>query len=221
VAQQSGARALEGLASVGLGRVLLRRELWEEALIAHQEVLSRFREAEDVAAQGLVHLGVGEARRQLGMLPEALESFEQAREVYATAGAPLGEAAAEQGAARVLEQQGEAAVGARYQRAVELTLRVGRAVSDVATREAFFDGRAPLFAEAILTSARGAPEGAALDLATAYARVAGRAGRAAAARRLREYEQALPTRGADLSDEAQMRNRAARQHLAAARDALK
>ncbi|HEV2237205.1 MAG TPA: hypothetical protein VGR57_11140, partial [Ktedonobacterales bacterium] len=153
-------------------------------------------------------------------LPDALESFDQARDAYRAAGAPLGEAAAEQGAARVLEQQEDAATWARYQRAVALTLLVGRAVGEVATREAFFDGRAPLFAEAIFTGARGAPEGAALDLATAYARVAGRAGRTAVARRLREYEQALPTRGADLSDEVQLRNRAARQHLAAARAAL-
>src|SRR5262249_46662753 len=56
----------EALASLGLARVLLRRGLYEEAAIGHQEQLARLRAADDVAALAQAHEGIGEARRELG-----------------------------------------------------------------------------------------------------------------------------------------------------------
>ncbi len=222
LARQIEARAAEGQANVGLGRVLLRRELWEEAATAHQEMLPRFREAEDPVAQALVHLGVGEARRNLDALADARESFEQAARLYASADAALGEAAAAQGEARVLVELSELeAADGRYARAIELTERIGRALSRTEDRHTFFDSRAQLYAEAIMVAARRQNGARVTELATAYAGLADKPGRANASRLLREYESSLPVRGADVTEDVALRNRAAQRLLASARDVLK
>jgi len=127
-----------------------------------------------------------------------------------------------QGAAHALVDAGDLErADAQYARAIELSQRVGRAASDPVDRHSFFDGRALLFAEAMLVAAQLQAGARVTELATAYSSLASPAGRAAAARRLREYETALPVRGADLSQQEELRNRAARQLLAAAREFIK
>jgi tetratricopeptide (TPR) repeat protein len=212
------ARLVEALAAVGLGRVLLRREVWEEALAAHQDHLARLKEADDPAAQALAYVGMGEAQRHLGRLAEAREAFVTGARLYATAEAAIGEAAAAQGEGRVLAERGELeAADGRYAHAVELSERVGRALADEADRHAFFDGRALLYAEAILVAARREGAGRSTQLATSYAGLAGSTGRAVVARRLREDESGLPVRGEQLSEDDILRNRAAARLLAGAR----
>ncbi len=99
-AAESESPLAEGLARVGLGRVLLRRGLWEEASAAHLEQVARFKTADDPAAQALAQLGVGEAQRNLGATDEARRAFVEAQRLYAEVESPLGQAEAYQGEAQ-------------------------------------------------------------------------------------------------------------------------
>jgi uncharacterized protein YhfF len=98
--------------------------------------------------------------------------------------------------------------------------RVGGGVKDGGDRATFYDAYAALAAEALIAAARAGEEGQAEELAARYAANATKTGCAAAAQRLREEEQAIPTRGADLTPERQSRNKAAVALLRAARKAL-
>jgi tetratricopeptide (TPR) repeat protein len=222
LARNVESREMEALANVGLGRVLLRRELWDEAVLAHQEMVARFREFENPNAQALALVGIGEARRNLDRFDEAQAAFETAAQLYAAAGAPQGEAAAAQGEARVLVERGELdAAEARYGRAIELTEKVGRALTSADDRRIYFDGRPDLYAEAICVAAQRHNLESVRQLGSAYSGLAGKAGTAAVVRRLREYEAALPTRASATTDaDAAARNKEIQRLLAMGRDAL-
>ncbi|HUY75856.1 MAG TPA: hypothetical protein VMV29_03745, partial [Ktedonobacterales bacterium] len=210
------------LAALGLGRVLLRRGLWEEAASAHTEAAPRLRATEEVAAQGLAQLGLGEARRNLDDTDGARQAFAAAQRLYHESGDALSEAAALQSEARTLmaAPELEAAVG-RYAQAQRLVERVGDALADAVTRAGFYDAQAMLYAEAIYTLASEQSADGALTVARAYAGRAGKAGRAAASQRLREYDHALPRQGASLAADEATRNKAIARILADARKALK
>lgn len=202
LAKQSEAAVAEALAALGLGRILLRRGLWEEAATAHQELVARLRAYDDVAALALAYLGIGEAQRNLDDADASRQAFGQAQRLYAGSGDALGEADAIYGEARLLLDvpELEAAVG-RFRQALELVERVGTGISDMAIRAGFFSHQAPLYGDAIFASAREQHAERALEVAHRYAELADRSGLAVAAQRLREYEQSLPTRGADLTKE--------------------
>lgn len=221
LAKQSEAALAEALAALGLGRVLLRRGLSEEAAAIHQEQLTRLRAYDDVAALALAYLGLGEAQRNLDEPDPARQAFAQAQRLYAGAGDALGEADAAYGEARVLMDvpEIEAAVG-RFRQAMSLVERVGTGIGDAVTRTGFFDRQAPLYGDAIFASARERNNDRAQEVAARYAELAGRAGLAAATQRLREYEQALPTRGADLTKEQIEQAKVTGRILSDARQAL-
>ena len=211
----------EGLARIGLARVLLQRGLWEEAANIHQEHVARIRAYDDVTTLALVYRGLAEARRGSRDFDGARQALAQARKLYAGSENPLGEAEAIQGEARLLLDvpEIEAAVG-RYRQAIELVEAVGGGIADEAIRAGFYYSRAALYAEAILASARESNAERAREIARAYATNAARAGLALAAQRLREYEQDLPTRGSDLTKEQIEQNKAIGHVLAEARKAL-
>ncbi|MGH2516467.1 MAG: hypothetical protein ACRDHP_12505, partial [Ktedonobacterales bacterium] len=211
----------EGLAAIGLARVLLRRGLAEEAANVHQEQAPRFRAFDDAGALALVSVGLGEARRGSGDDDGARQAFAQAQKLYAGGGNPLGEAEAIQGEARLLLDvpEIEAAVG-RYRRAMELVEQIGGGIADATERARFYDSHALLYAEALFTSARENDAARAQELARAYAGRAGKPGHALAAQHLREYEQSLPTRGAGLTKDDIEQNKAVAHILAAARKLL-
>src|SRR5262249_52281080 len=136
-------------------------------------------------------------------------------------GNPLGEAAALAGEAELLLDvpEIEAALG-RFTQAVELVERVGAGLAESGDRATFYDRYAPLYTGAIRAAAIERNAERALALARAYAERADRAGRARAVQRLREYEQQLPLRGADLTKEQIEQNKAIARILADARKVL-
>jgi tetratricopeptide (TPR) repeat protein len=221
LAQEGETPLQEALASLGLARVLLRRGLYEEAAIGHTEQLPRLRAADDVAALALAHMGIGAARRGLGDADAARQSYAEALRLYAAGEDVLGQAAALEEEGRVLAEtpELEAAVG-RFQQALALYERVAQGIADAGERASFFDGRAALYADAMLAAAREQNAARALELARSYAERADRAGRAAASQRLRELEQAVPLRGAELTKEQIERNKAIARILADARKAI-
>src|SRR5262249_20554726 len=94
---RAGEATVEGaLASLGLAGVLLRRGLYEEAAIGHQEQLARLRVADDVAVLAQAHEGIGEARRELGDLPAARQAFAEAQQLYRESDNLLGQATAKE-----------------------------------------------------------------------------------------------------------------------------
>ncbi|MBF6592394.1 MAG: tetratricopeptide repeat protein, partial [Ktedonobacterales bacterium] len=221
LAREHEAGVAEGLAGVGLGRVLLRRGLFTEAANTLQEALAHFRSADDPAAQAMVYLALGDARRQLGDLDAARAAFTRAAQISARIESALGEAHAIRGEARTLLDMPEleAAIG-RYARAMESVARVSGTINDADVRGVFFDTWAGLYAEAVYASARAANAPRALELAQAYGGRASQTGRARALQQLREFEQALPTKGADLTKEEVERNKVTGKILADARKAL-
>jgi hypothetical protein len=211
----------EGLANVGLARILLRRGLWDEAAVIHQEALTRFRTADAPAAQALALLGIGEARHRLDEMDASREAYAQAQRLFAAVGNPLGEAAALAGEAESLLDalEIEAALG-RFARAIALVEQVGAALARSADRESFFDRYATLYTGAIRAAAYERDSARVLELARAYASRASHAGRARAVQRLREYEQQLPLRGAGLTKDQIEQNKAIARLLADARKVL-
>jgi tetratricopeptide (TPR) repeat protein len=204
LAQAREATVADTLTSVGLGRILLRRELWEEAAVAFQEAAPRLRATEDVTAQALVELGLGEARSHLADLPAARAAFEEAATLARKGMNPLMEAEALGSQARVTLAEGDAAAAViQYRQALDLVTRVGESIADMGDRAVFFDGYAALYAEVIYAGANAADEAGALADASVFAGLGTRAGRTVAAQRLREYVQAIPTTGRDLSAEEQ------------------
>ncbi|HEX5571145.1 MAG TPA: tetratricopeptide repeat protein, partial [Ktedonobacterales bacterium] len=221
VAQAHEATVADASASVGLGRIMLRRELWEEAATTLNEALPRLRAAEDVAAQALALVSLGEARRNLDDATGALAACEQAARLAHESGNPLLEAEALAGEARALlvDPELEAAVG-RYQQALALVERVGQSVADLGDRAAFFDGYAALYAEAVFAAARERSQAISLEVATSFATRATRPGRHTAAQRVREFARSIQTSGRDLEPEELERNKQVVALLDAARKAL-
>ncbi|HEY7850403.1 MAG TPA: hypothetical protein VIC27_10095, partial [Ktedonobacterales bacterium] len=221
VAQSREATVADALTSVGLARILLRRELWDEAATIFQETLPRLRAAEDVGAQALAQTGLGEARRNLNDRQGAQAAFSEATQLARTCASPLLEAEALGGEARALlaGADPEAAVG-RYREALALVDRVGESVADLGDRATFYDGYASLYSEAIFAAATARSEAAVTTFTAAFASLATRPGRQAVALRLREYAQAVPTAGRDLEPDEQERNKQMVALLNIARKAL-
>lgn len=211
----------ESLAGIGLARVLLRRGLWEEAALAHQEQVSRLRVADEAEALVLAQIGVAASRHGQGELAAARQSYVEAQRLASQSDAVLSQADALHGEARVLLDvpEIEAAVG-RFTQALALIERVGDAVSDAHDRISFYDGRAMLYADAVYASAREQNAARAMELAQHYAGRSDKAGRAAAGQRLKDYEQSIPTRGADLTKEQIDQNKTIVRVLSDARQVL-
>jgi tetratricopeptide (TPR) repeat protein len=223
-AAESESPLIEGLARVGLGRVLLRRGLWEEASVAHQEQIARFKTADDPAAQALAQLGVGEAQRNLGAVDEARRAFVEAQRLYAEVESPLGQAEAYQGEAQTAisaEPPKFEVASKRYARALELVELVGMGLADVGNRVSLFDRAASLYSEAIYAAVRQEDAAHTLELAQSYAGRAGKTGRSAASQRLREYEQLIPTKGNELTKVEIERNKGYIRALGEARKVLR
>lgn len=221
LAQEHEATVADALTSVGLGRVLLRRELWEEAAVAFTEALPRLRAAEDVAAQALAQISLGEARRNLADEAGARTAFTEAGRLARESGAPLLEAEALGGEARALLDgpELEAAEG-RYRQALALVEGVGDAISDMGDRASFFDGYASLYAEAIYAAARARASDATNTITASLHKRATRTGCDDVAHRLQEYARAIPTSGRDLEPDERERNEQIVELLTAARKTL-
>ncbi|HLY29646.1 MAG TPA: hypothetical protein VKQ36_01335, partial [Ktedonobacterales bacterium] len=221
LAQACEATTAELLATLGLGRILLRRGLWEEAANAHQEALPRLRATEDVAALGLAQLGLGEAKRNLGDLMAAQRAFNEAQRLFTASDDALGLIEAWRGEARTLmvAPELEAAVG-RYTQAIKRLTQVGEHVADLEARASLFDAQALLYAETIYALASEQSATRATELARDYGGRAGKAGRAALTQRLREYEQTLKATDADVPEEEAHRNKTTAQALAAIRKVI-
>ncbi len=219
---QADELALEqGLAGLGLGRVLLRRGLLEEAISTHIDVLPRFRAADDVSAQALTYLGLGEAYRLNGDPERAQEAVSEAARLYTEMGDPLGEAEASESEARLLLDNVELeAATSRIAHALGLVEGVGGKIRDAGARAEFFDGYAAFYCEGMLAAAREQNAESAHALAARYKQHAGKAGVATAVLRLREYEQTLTARGADTSKEDSARNKVIAAILAGSRKML-
>jgi hypothetical protein len=108
----------------------------------------------------------------------------------------------------------------RYARALELIERVGTGLKGATQRVSFFDRAASLYSEAIYAAVRQEDSVRAVEVARGYSGRAGKAGRAAAGQRLREYEQLIPTRGNDLTKEEVERNKGYIRALGEARKIL-
>jgi tetratricopeptide (TPR) repeat protein len=221
LAHDAEAQVVEGLAQVGLARVLLRRELYAEAANGHQEMLFRFRVADEPEAQALVHLGLGEARRQLGDTEAAMQAFSEALRLYQDCDNPLGQSDACAGLANVLVEQGNPEARERFGQALALAEQVGDAIADEQVRAGFFDARAALYADALVEAAQ-AQDAAQLEaLVERYRGRAAKNGRLALAQRLQEFEHVIPVRSDDLTPEEAAHNKAVARALADARRALK
>jgi hypothetical protein len=211
----------QALSSLGLARVLLRRGLLQEAINAHMEDLPRLRITEDTAALALANLGLAEAYRLHGDLDPARDALAEAHSLYVEMGDILGEAEATQSESRLLLDHGDLeAAGLRSTHALDLVERVGDGLKDAAARPGFFDGYAAFYCEGILVAARAQQVETANQLASRFKMLSTKVGRAAAAQRLSEYEQAITVRGADLSKEDIERNRATAALLSGARKTL-
>lgn len=220
-AKASELAVAESMAHIGLARVLLRRGLWEEAALGHQEQIARLRAADEAEALVLAQIGVAAARHGQGELAAARQAYVEAQRLAVQSDAVLSQAEALHGEARVLLDvpEIEAAVG-RFTQALTLIERVGDALTDTHDQTSFYDGRAAIYADAIYASAREQNASRALELARHYAGRSDRAGHAAAGQRLKEYEQSIPTRGADLTKEQIEQNKAIARILSDARQAL-
>lgn len=221
LAHDREAQVAEGLAQIGLARVLLRRELYAEAANGHQEMLFRFRVTDEPEAQALVHLGLGEARRQLGDTEAALQSFTEALRLYEECENPLGQSDACRGLANVLVEQGAPEGRQRFEQAISLVERVGDAIADEQGRGVFYDMRAPLFADALVEAAQAHDAARVTALVDDYRRRASKSGRLVLAQRLQEFERVIPVRSADLTPEEAAHNKAMAHLLADARRSLR
>jgi tetratricopeptide (TPR) repeat protein len=221
LAHEREAQVAEGQAQVGLARVLLRRELYAEAANGHQEMLYRFRVADEPEEQALVHLGLGEARRQLGDSEAALKAFTEALRLYQECDNPLGQSDACRGLANVLVEQGTPAAHERFAQAITLVEQVGDAIADEQERAGFYDTRAPLYADVIADAAQAQDAERMRALVGEYRDRAGKSGRLALAQRLQEFEHLIPERSADLTPDEAARNKAVAHILADARRSLR
>ena len=219
--QATDAAPVQALADLGLARVLLQRGLWDEALIAHQETVPRLRAAGDRLSLVFVHRGTAEAHLQQGSPDPARQASLEMKRTAQACGAPLLVAEANHLEGRALFELGEleAAVGALSQAIGQVT-EVANSLADAAQRARFFGSRHTLWADAVHLSARELNEERTHGLATQYRSLADTDGRAAAAQRLREYEQAIPQRSSDLTKEELQRNRKIVQLLESARKTL-
>lgn len=221
LAKDHEAQVDEGLAQVGLARVLLRRELYAEAANGHQEMLFRFRVADEPEAQALVHLGLGEARRQLGDTDSALQAFTESLRLYGECDNPLGQSDACRGLANVLVEQGAPEAHERFAQAISLVEQVGDAIAGQLGRAAFYDTRAPLYADAIAGAAQAHDAERVDALVAGYRERAAKSGRLALAQRIQEFEHVIPVRSADLTPDEAAHNKTMAHILADARRALK
>ncbi|HEX5441506.1 MAG TPA: hypothetical protein VFW76_11530, partial [Ktedonobacterales bacterium] len=221
LAKEREAQVAEGLAQVGLARVLLRRELYTEAANGHQEMLFRFRVADEPEAQALVHLGLGESRRQLGDTEAARQAFAEALRLYQECDDPLGQSDAARGLANALVEQGNTEARERFAQAITLVEQVGDAIADASARAGFFDTRAALYADAIAEAAQGHDAERVGALVEDYRVRAGKSGRLALAQRLQEFEHIIPVRSADLTPEEATHNKTVARILGDARRSLK
>jgi tetratricopeptide (TPR) repeat protein len=221
VAHDCEAQVAEGLAQVGLARVLLRRELYAEAVNGHQEMLFRFRVTDEPEAQALVQLGLGEARRQLGDPEAAQQAFNEALQLYTGCDNPLGQSDACRGLANVLVGQGNTEARSQFAQAIALVEQVGEALSNAAVRAGFFDTRAPLYADAIAAAANSQDGERVNDLVASYRERATKSGRLALAQRLQEFEHVIPLKSDDLTAEELTHNKAVAHALADARRSLR
>ena len=212
----------EALATVGLGRVLLRRKLYAEATGTLQNALAHLRGADDPHAQALATLAMGQARRALGDDDAARSALARAGQLATHADDALLTAEVAREEARSLLDRSELATANRYfEQAISTVERVAGTVPSEEARIGFCGTWSELYAEAIFASASDLHAERALTLATDFAAGADRQARARAAQHLREFEQALPTRGAGLSKDDIERNKAIAKVLSQARQALR
>jgi tetratricopeptide (TPR) repeat protein len=221
LAQSHEAVVAEALAAAGLGRTLLRRELNSEAAATLHDALNRLRGADDPVAQARIGTALGEARLRLGDLEAARSAFVSAAQLAGRSRAALLEAEALGGEGRtLLETQELEAANGMYSRAMSIVERVAGTIPAADQWGTFFDRWYTLYADTIFALASEQNGQQAQAVTAGYAGHADREGRARAAQRLREFEQALPTRGADLTREDIERNKAIAKILGEARKTL-
>jgi tetratricopeptide (TPR) repeat protein len=212
-------RINEGLANIRLALVMLRRELWDEALERVQEMLPRFRDAGDAAAQTTALLGIGLAQRGLENFSQALATFAEAAELARAAEQPLSEAEALHNHASVLIAQAEVSASlAPLEATIE---RVERALThlDAPTDQRSLLGRwVALYSGAVLSYLRTSQDARAQTLAFSYAQ---RAGASEIGARLKAFEESLTAKGQQPGKEQQEQNKALAKRISDLRKRLK
>ena len=207
-AKDAEARLQESLANIGLARVLSRRGLDDEAVILLQEHMPQLRAANDVVALAQTLTATGHAQHALRNIDAAHQSFEMARALATEHRLALQEIAALHGIGRSLADVPEMeAASEQYSQAIERVEHISGAIQNAERRAGFVGTYVELYCEAIRLAAldRNGERGAAL--ARWFAGSAYREGVDRAIQRLREYEQQIPIRGADLTKEQIERNK--------------
>ncbi len=219
LARAAEERINEGLANTGLASVMLRRELWDEALERYQEMLPRFRDTGDASAHGATLIGIGLAQRGLGNYQRAQQAFAEAAELYRSAEQPLGEAEALYGHASVLVAQERLEESLPpFEAAIERVERTLQHLAAQDDRAAFLRRWLNLYSDAVLSHIRTNQEARARALAESYA---ARAGGAELAAQLKVFEDSLPTRSHTLTKEQQEYQKSVARRISELRKRLK
>ncbi|MBA3824940.1 MAG: hypothetical protein H0X24_13725, partial [Ktedonobacterales bacterium] len=196
-------RVGEGLATVGRGRVLIERELWEEGITAIEEMIPRFRETEQRGAQALATLAIAQGRRGRLEFDLAARGFAEAHDLARDTGYRWLQAQAQHGTARIaLDNDDFAQALPAFDVALRLVGDIAGHIADRDERGGYLESEVPLFAEATYIAIRnGQPERAA-EIVRGFTTEANRAGKAALAEALKQFEDALNTLAKESDDKA-------------------
>jgi tetratricopeptide (TPR) repeat protein len=172
----------------------VERELWEEGVNALEEMLPRFRETEQRAAQALTYLGIAQGRRGREEYDIALRAFTDARDLAAATDHRWLLAQAQHGIARVLlDNEDFPRAQAAFAEAIHSVGEITGHLGDRAERGVFLESEVPLFAEAAYTEIRAGNAEHAAEIVRGFAAEANKAGKGALSDLLKQFEDTLNT----------------------------
>jgi len=197
-------RVGEVVANVGLGRVLLARELWEEGVEAAEEMVPRLRELEQRGALVLALLAIGQGRRGRQELEVAEAAFAEARELAHDIEHPMLESQATEGLANIaLDRDDFARALATFDAAIQDVNAVVGRLSDASERSSYLEGEVDLFAEAAYAAVRAGQQDHATATVRGYVAATGKPAKEALADALKTFESALNQRAKETEDKAE------------------
>jgi len=195
----------DGWAMLGLAQTLIGQELWDEAIENGEGAFTRFNQTGDLVGQADTILALGLAQRGKDNLDEAASRFEQAVMLYQQQHRPLGEADARYERAGVFLARGPLDLAINdLSQAIALVERVMNTLSTPEQWSLFLNQYADLYAQAAITEARRNQDSKAKEILSSFARIAGNA---AIAQHLKTYEESVPTKGEDLTEDEIRANR--------------
>ena len=195
----------DGAAMLGIAQTLIGQEQWDEAIEHCEGALVRFNQSGDLVGQADTILALGLAHRGKDELDEAASNFEQAVTLYQQQHQALGEADARYERAGISLARGQLDFAmSDLAQAITLVERVMNTLSTPEQRSIFLHQYVELYVQAAVTEVRRNQDSQARVILSSFA---GIAGNTTVIEHIRVYEDSVPTRGEELTEEEERTNK--------------